>query len=128
MRRRATRTDTRKMVSLRSEPTVSHKAAALAAIIVLAISILAVRSPDAHGGPTHEVTEFTLPVEGSSPFGIATGPDGALWFSARGTDSVGSLATDGTFGPTTALAMASDPTAITTGPDGALWFTEQDPA
>jgi virginiamycin B lyase len=113
------------MVSLRSEPTVSHKAAALAAIIVLAISILAVRSPDAHGGPTHEVTEFTLPVEGSSPFGIATGPDGALWFSARGTDSVGSLATDGTFGPTTTLALASDPTAITTGPDGAVWFTEQ---
>ena len=125
MRRRATRTDTRNMVSLRSEPTFSHKAAALAAIIVLAISILAVRSPAAHGGPTHEVTEFTLPVDGSSPFGIATGPDGALWFSARGTDSVGSLATDGAFGPTTALAMASDPTAITAGPDGAVWFTEQ---
>ncbi len=125
MRRRAPRTDTRNMVSLRTEPTFSHKATALAAITVLAVSILAVRSPDAHGGPTHEVTEFTLPVDGSSPFGIATGPDGALWFTARGTDSIGSLATDGTFGPTTALALTSDPTAITAGPDDAVWFTEQ---
>jgi virginiamycin B lyase len=125
MRRRAIPADTRNMVTPRTASTPLHRTAALLAVTVLAVSILAVRSPVAHGGPTHEVTEFTLPVDGSSPFAISTGPDGALWFTARGTDSVGSLATDGTFGPSAALATTSDPTAITAGPDGAVWFTEQ---
>ena len=123
--RRAGGADTRNMVSPRTEPALSHKAAALFAITVLAASVLAAMTPPAHGAPTYEVTEFTLPVDGSSPFGITTGPGGVLWFSARGTDSVGTLATDGTFGPSTALAMGSDPTAITAGQDDAVWFTEQ---
>jgi virginiamycin B lyase len=96
-----------------------------ASIALIAALLVAVVGPNALADSPPELTEFSLPVPGSSPFGITTGPDGALWFTERGTDSIGSLDPDGTFSPSTSLAPAADPTAITTGPDGNVWFTEQ---
>ena len=58
--------------------------------------------------------------DGSAPFGIAAGPDGALWFTA--TDRVGRIALDGEiaeFGAPAGLVPGDDHP----GPDGALWFT-----
>jgi streptogramin lyase len=58
---------------------------------------------------------------------IATGPDGALWFTDGGGDFASSvirrIATDGTI---TAFPLPSytAPTGIVAGPDGALWFCE----
>jgi len=56
------------------------------------------------------------------PDGITTGPDGALWFTDFGTDSIGRISTDGTVTNFTDPAIGF-PDEITSGPDGALWFT-----
>jgi virginiamycin B lyase len=59
---------------------------------------------------------------GTGPYGITTGPDGAIWFTALGAGAIGRLTVDG------ALTMipvpgGGSPAMITSGPDGALWFT-----
>ena len=56
------------------------------------------------------------------PEGIAAGPDGALWFTNYGSNSIGRITTTGTVTSYTGPGI-STPTAITAGPDGALWFT-----
>ncbi len=53
---------------------------------------------------------------------IVAGPDGALWFTNYGENSIGRITPDGT------ITYFTDPTingpaGITVGPDGALWFT-----
>jgi virginiamycin B lyase len=57
-----------------------------------------------------------------SPIDITVGPDGALWFTNAGNDSIGRITTDGTVTNYTDPSIAS-PDGITLGPDGALWFT-----
>jgi virginiamycin B lyase len=56
------------------------------------------------------------------PGDITTGPDGALWFTNTGDESIGRITTAGivTIYPTGQFG----PTSITAGPDGALWFTD----
>jgi streptogramin lyase len=70
------------------------------------------------------ISEFPIPTAPSAPWGIATGPDGNLWFAER----AGKI---GEINPTThAITEFPTPTAnsgpvwITAGPDGNLWFTE----
>ncbi|WP_210200102.1 hypothetical protein [Bradyrhizobium sp. ARR65] len=67
-------------------------------------------------------TEFTLPTPASRPSAIATGSDGALWFTEAG-GKIGRI--------TTREGLTEFPIkgggilhSITVGPDGALWFTE----
>jgi len=57
-----------------------------------------------------------------SPIDIAAGPDGALWFTNAGNDSIGRITTSGAVTNYTDSSIAS-PDGITSGPDGALWFT-----
>ncbi len=60
----------------------------------------------------------------ATPQGIATGPDGALWFADGGNDVVGRITTGGSF--TNEFAPGAELSGgITAGPDGALWFTIQ---
>ncbi len=67
------------------------------------------------------ITEYPVPISGSEPWGIAAGPDGALWF----TDWAGFIGRMTTTGSVTeAPDLASNPQAIVTGPDGNLWFTD----
>ncbi len=64
-----------------------------------------------------------------APYAIASGPDGALWFT-----NVGTTASNGSIGRITITGVVtnytdpsiSDPQGITRGPDGALWFTNID--
>ena len=58
----------------------------------------------------------------SDPTGIVTGPDGNLWFTNAGNNSIGRITPAGVV---TNFADASilSPLHITVGPDGALWFT-----
>jgi streptogramin lyase len=56
------------------------------------------------------------------PHGITTGPDGALWFTNIGGDSIGRITTSGTV-TTYADRGIERPEGITAGSDGALWFT-----
>jgi hypothetical protein len=71
------------------------------------------------------VTEFPLPVGGKDPSGIATGPDGNLWFTEAQAGKIGMI------NPTThaisefAIPSGAAPSRITAGPDGNLWFSEE---
>src|SRR4051794_25826071 len=62
----------------------------------------------------------------SSPTGIASGPDGALWFT-EAADKIGRITTAGVVTEYALPASASPlyPYRITAGPDGAMWFTER---
>jgi streptogramin lyase len=74
-------------------------------------------------GSPGTVTHYTDPSV-SSPYGIAEGPDGAMWFANQVTNSIGRIAPDGTITHYTAPSIDS-PGQITAGPDGAMWFTNQ---
>ena len=60
----------------------------------------------------------------SAPIGITTGPDGALWFTNVGNNSIGRITTAGVVSNYTGTAV-SEPWGITAGPDGALWFANE---
>ena len=57
----------------------------------------------------------------SYPAGITAGPDGALWFTNDGNNSIGRITTSGKV-TTFKGSGISKPTGIVDGPDGALWF------
>jgi hypothetical protein len=60
----------------------------------------------------------------SGPEGITAGPDGALWFTNAGNNTIGRITTSGVVTSYTGTGI-DDPTSITAGPngEGALWFT-----
>ncbi len=58
----------------------------------------------------------------SSPTDIATGPDGNLWFTNGGSNSIGRITTGGVVTDYTGTGI-NDPKGIAAGPDGNLWFT-----
>jgi len=58
----------------------------------------------------------------SNPDAITAGPDGALWFTDAGNNSIGRITTGGVVTNYTGTGI-SNPDGITDGPDGALWFT-----
>jgi virginiamycin B lyase len=68
-------------------------------------------------------TEYPVPTTGSSPWGIAAGPDGALWFTDL-AGNIGRITTSGGFTEYAVPTAGSSPSDIAAGPDGALWFTE----
>jgi virginiamycin B lyase len=84
------------------------------------------------------ISEFPIPDVESNPAGIATGPDGALWFTQIGFNNggefhcgvcfaggeIGRLTTSGTISEFLVPDDTSQPRGITPGPDGAIWFTE----
>jgi streptogramin lyase len=58
--------------------------------------------------------------------GIATGADGALWFTEAFTpNAIGRLTLPGVYTEFTIPTGGSEPVGITAGPDGNLWFTEE---
>jgi virginiamycin B lyase len=69
------------------------------------------------------VTEFNLPPN-SYTYGIATGSDGALWYTDPNLKKIGRITTAGVVTHYSVPGNA-EPLVITNGPDGALWFTSQ---
>jgi streptogramin lyase len=67
-----------------------------------------------------------LPVlKDGEPDGIATGPDGNLWFTLPAAGLIGRITPAGQVTDfSTGLMPDSVPGAITAGPDGNLWFTD----
>jgi virginiamycin B lyase len=86
---------------------------ALSAWIVCAGSALA--------APT--ITEFPVKTANQYPLGIAAGPDGAIWFTELGADSIGRSTLTGTMTEFTGLEGPAY--TIVTGAEGDLWFAEQ---
>ena len=74
---------------------------------------------------TVSFTEYPIPTAASQPSRIATGSDGALWFTEFTGNKIGRSTTAGVITEFTVPTAASQPTGIASGPDGALWFTEQ---
>ncbi len=70
-------------------------------------------------------TEFMVPTTVSGPFGIASGPDEALWFTEHAAGQIGRITTAGIFTEFTIPTVGSNPVGIAVGPDGNLWFTEE---
>src|SRR5262249_37410363 len=57
--------------------------------------------------------------------GIATGPDGNLWFTELYGNRIGRITTNGVLlAEFDCPTPNGDPAGITTGPEGNLWFTE----
>ena len=73
------------------------------------------------------ITQYSTPIGSSFPREIASGPDGALWFTeigGLGGPRIGRIATNGTVTEYPIPTASSAPFGIAAGPDGALWFTE----
>ena len=61
------------------------------------------------------------------PTGLAYGPDGNIWFTAPGTDTVGKVTPTGqvtSYVVTPGVLEGTQFGSITAGPDGALWFND----
>ncbi|KJK47913.1 DUF11 domain-containing protein, partial [Streptomyces sp. NRRL F-4428] len=67
---------------------------------------------------------YDLPAADSGPDGIATGPDGNLWFTEQIGNAIGRITPEGEFARYPLPVADSFPTRITAGPDGGMWFTE----
>src|ERR1700733_12776761 len=70
------------------------------------------------------ISEY-LTAPGNGPWAIATGPDGALWFTELQANKIGRITTAGPITEFAAPTASSGPRSIVAGPDGALWFTEE---
>jgi virginiamycin B lyase len=64
--------------------------------------------------------------EANRPGAIASGPDGALWFTLKGRAALGRADGTGSFG-VLPLPAGGSTVDLTTGPDGSLWYTAQGP-
>src|SRR5579864_1390387 len=69
------------------------------------------------------IAEYPLPAKNDGPTGIAVGADGALWFTAEGTNKIGRITTAGGITEFPLPTPTSAPLGIAAGPDGPLWFT-----
>ncbi|HKZ12291.1 MAG TPA: hypothetical protein VJL81_00455 [Solirubrobacterales bacterium] len=74
--------------------------------------------------PNGRFALFLTPIEESGPAGIVVGPDGLLWFaeSAISTHRIGTIATDGKFGPAYKIRGVIPQGPLTFGPEGDAWF------
>ena len=76
-----------------------------------------------------QITEFAPPCNefgcSITPSGIASGPDGNIWFTEGNQNAIGKLEpATGTVTLYPIPTPIAGPVGITAGPDGALWFTE----
>jgi hypothetical protein len=58
---------------------------------VAAIFALASVVSAANHALAQAITEFSVPTAGSGPYGIASGPDGALWFTENSANNIGRI-------------------------------------
>ena len=108
------------------EPTMRRRllhrlAGPIAVLVGVPVLTLSLAAGVAHASGAGKVTHFT----GSAinePQGIAAGPDGALWFTNAGNNTIGRITAAGKATSYPAASIAG-PLGITAGPDGALWFT-----
>lgn len=89
----------------------------------MVLLLLAVMVPSPLAATT-TMTEFAIPTLQSGPAQVASGPDGALWFTESAGNRIGRITPDGAMTEYAVPTAMSKPDGITTGPDGNLWFTE----
>ncbi len=69
------------------------------------------------------ITSYATPTANASPTGIATGPDGRMWYAERNTDTLVAIDSGGTQTSYPVSGKAQDLRFLTAGPDGRVWFT-----
>jgi streptogramin lyase len=76
--------------------------------------------------PNGTISEFAIPYAYSRPFWITSGPDGNLWFTDEGNNSVGRITAAGAVTEFPLPNASTNPGAhgITTGSDHNLWVAE----
>ena len=112
-------TGARRQVHLRWR--VRRLAASTAVLVALPMLILGGTAGTAAASYAGRVTNYTG-TGISSPEAIAAGPDGALWFTNYGNNSIGRITTAGAVTNYTGTGI-NYADGIAAGPDGALWFT-----
>jgi virginiamycin B lyase len=70
------------------------------------------------------VHAYTIPTPNSAPWGIATGRDGALWFTESAGNKIGRVTTRGVFSEYPLPTPWARPQGIARNRDGSLWFVE----
>lgn len=73
-----------------------------------------------------QAQSFSQYSSNGDPAGIASGPDGNLWFTERNAGKIGRVTLAGVVTEFSIPTAASAPTSIAKGADGNLWFTEND--
>src|SRR5215831_14589556 len=74
--------------------------------------------------PPPRIKELSVGSQGSGPYALTAGPDGALWITLVHAGQIARLEPDGGGVDIYELDSATcRPSQITTGPDRALWFT-----
>ena len=98
------------------------------AALAVALAALLFSAAAATAAPTGLTAEFGLPSPEGQPYGIAPGPDGAMWFTENRIAKIGRIAPGGEVTeftiPNAETKTEVKPTGIATGPDGSLWFSE----
>ncbi len=97
------------------------KTRAVPVVGIMFLALLAVSSADMVFAQVF--SEFKVPTDMSGVARIATGPDGALWFTENTSGKIGTITTSGLI-VESLIGAASGPDGIAAGPDGALWFCE----
>jgi hypothetical protein len=92
----------------------------IAVLVGVPVLVLGLTVGTAAASGAGVVTNYISPSI-SQPDVIATGPDGALWFTNFGNNSIGRITTAGKVTNYTGTGI-SNPWVITAAPDGALWF------
>src|ERR1700722_17693308 len=111
------------MTALATAPNRGIRLLAAVCLVLAAVSTTALwsQTPAAASGSPGQVTTFGN-VGINNPDAIAAGPDGNLWFTNSGNNSIGSITTSGVVSNYTGTVTEA-PDASSAGPDGNLWFT-----
>src|SRR4029079_2733633 len=73
--------------------------------------------------PGGVMTEY--PVAPGTMFGITSGSDGNIWFTASQRNKIGRIPPSGVVSEYAVPTPDRSPGGITSGPDGNVWFTEE---
>ena len=103
--------------------TLSYNGNSILSAVITA-SAVGVPSSTVSFSPTPHVYEFPVPTAGAGPSFIASGPDGALWFTEGSANQIGRITTGGNITEFAVPTASSGVNGIAAGSDGALWFTE----
>jgi streptogramin lyase len=100
-----------------------RRAGLLLALVALGSPVVVVASAVPAAAATGPITNFTGPGV-DAPTGIVAGPDGAMWFTNQGNNSIGRITTAGVITNFTGTGI-DQPDHVVAGPDGSMWFTNE---
>ena len=81
-------------------------------------------APAAVAAPIAPVTDFAVPTANADPQGIATAPDGSIWFAEHGASRIGRVTAQGSVVEYPTVTPDAAPESIAVASDGSVWFTE----